>query len=341
MKIRVATLLFLSGCPLLSSALPSANLLLADRYSRAHRGVALRIEQGGRVIFEDYAPGMSADTMHRIYSGTKNFVAVAAIDAQRDGLLDLDEKASLTLPEWRNDARRDITLDQLLSQTSGLSPSSSYFDSARDQMMAALRVPLIDPPGTRFHYGPAGYQAFGEILKRKLRRHGRSVEGYMRSRIFGPLHIDIPYWSHDEAGNPLMHAGLGLSADEWARFGEFLVSQERELEKQYIRHQGLARLFTGHEANPAYGLSFWLNAPPPQPLLQSLKDLLPAMDGDQLDSTGPADIYAAEGTAKQRLYLIPSLEIVVVRFANGGSFADSDFLSGLLRGRPNPDKHRH
>ena len=341
MRIRLALLLLGMGVLPVPAALSASNILLADRYSRAHHGIALRIEQNGRVLFEDYAPGTSSSTMHRIYSGTKNFVALAALFAQRDGLLDLEEKASLTLPEWREDARRDITLDQLLSQTSGLSPSSAYFDSAPDQMKAALSVPLLDPPGTRFHYGPAGYQAFGEILKRKLRRRGRSVEGYMKSRIFGPLHIEIPYWRHDDAGNPLLHAGLGLSAAGWARLGDFLVDQKRELKKLPIRSQDFARLFIGHEANPAYGLSFWLNSPPPDPLPQSIRDLQPAMDGDQLDSIGPFDLYAAEGTGKQRLYLIPSLGLVVVRFANGGAFSDGDFLTRLLKGRPNPDDHVH
>jgi CubicO group peptidase (beta-lactamase class C family) len=279
--------------------------------------------------------------MHRIYSGTKNFVALAALYAERDGLLSLDERASLTLPEWRNDRRRDITINQLLSQTSGLSPSGAYFDSARDQMKAALRVPLVDPPGTRFHYGPAGYQAFGEILKRKLRRHGRSVEGYMRSKIFAPLHIQILYWKHDDVGNPLMHAGLGLNAQDWARFGEFLKENLRNPSKLTSSRERLMVLFTGHAANPAYGLSFWLNVPPSSSRVQSMKDLQPAMDGEQLDSTGPRDIYAAEGTAKQRLYLIPSRDLVIVRYADGGAYSDGDFLSRLLTGRPNPDRRRH
>jgi CubicO group peptidase (beta-lactamase class C family) len=324
-----------------AQAVTRDNFIKAAVYSRSHDGLGLRVQQGGRVLYEDYAPGESSDSWHKIYSGTKNFVAVAALYAEQEGLLDLSEPAGKTLPEWRHDRRSAITLDELLSQTSGLAPNTDAINSARDQMAAAVRGRLIDPPGTRFHYGPEGYQAFGEILRRKLRPSGRSVEGYLKSRIFDPLDIDIPYWAHDRAGNPLMHAGLGLTYEDWAKFGEFIKEELQDRGKLAIRYQLFKRLIIGHNANPAYGISFWLNCPPPTPRLQKMTDLQPAMDGEQLFSGGPRDIYAVEGTAKQRLYIIPSLDLVIVRFARGGRFSDGDFLSRLLTGRPHPDLHVH
>ena len=336
-----ALLLVACASPVCAYEVTPAHFALAARYSREHGGLALRVQVGGRVAFEDYRPGFSAGTPHRIYSGTKNFVAVTALIADQDGLLRLDEPASATLPEWRHDRRRTITIRELLSQTSGLDPGGDVIYPARDQFAAALRVPLIDPPGTRFHYGPVGYQAFGEILKRKLRERGRSVEGYMRDKLFDPLDIDIAAWTHDAAGNPLLHAGLSLSAEEWAKFGEFIKECSFDSRKQLITPQLVPILFTGYEANPAYGLSFWLNRPEPSSREQRLTDLLPAIDGDQLYPGGPRDIYAAEGTSKQRLYIIPSLDLVIVRFGWDSAFSDGDFLSRLLTGRPRPDAHRH
>jgi CubicO group peptidase (beta-lactamase class C family) len=334
-------LLFATVCAASAVTITPEHFALAAAYSRTHGGIGIRVEEGGRLAFEDYLQGFSASTPHRIYSGTKNFVAVTALIAMQEGLLDLSEPASTTLPEWRNDRRRSITLNQLLSQTSGLDPGADIIYPARDQMAAALRVRLIDPPGTRFHYGPVGYQAFGEILKRKLRARGESVEGYMTDKLFDPLDIHIASWTRDDAGNPLMHAGLALSAEEWAKFGEFVKDQALHESRPLVSPKLFPLLFIGHAANPAYGLGFWLNHPEPRSRCQKMADLLPAIDGEQIYPGGPRDIYAAEGTSYQRLYVIPSLDLVIVRFAFGERFSDGDFLSRLLTGRPHPDAHSH
>ncbi len=318
-----------------------AHFALAAQFSRSHGGVALRVQQDGKVIYEDYAPGFSNSAPRKIYSGTKSFVAVTALLAMQDGLLTLDEPASKTLTEWQDDPRRDITIEQLLSHTSGLDSGDDVIYSASDQFTAALDVRLINPPGTRFTYGPAGYQAFGEILRRKLRAIGQTVEGYMRKRLFDPLGLDIASWKHDDAGNPLLHTGMELNTREWAKLGEFLKNGETHKQKQLLLSESLPLLFIAPQANPAYGLGFWLNTPLPHKRTQSILDLQPAMDGDQIYPGGPKDIYASFGSGKQRLYVIPSLNLVIVRFGQEHSFSDGDFLSRLLTGTPLPDSHTH
>jgi CubicO group peptidase (beta-lactamase class C family) len=324
-----------------ANEITAAHFTAAAQYSRSHGGLTLRVEQGGKVLYENYAPGFSASTPHRIYSGTKSFVAVAALIAAQDGLLTLDEKACDTLIEWRHDRRRTITINQLLSQTSGLDADGSLIYPERDQMAAAVRVHLIAAPGSQFHYGAVNYQAFGEILRRKLHPSGRSVEDYLRDKVFDPLDIDIASWTHDSAGNPLMHSGISLSSEEWAKFGVFINRAWNGAPNQIVSRTSLASLFIGRHANPAYGLGFWLNRPPPTPRLQPITVLQLAIDGDQLYPGGPKDLVAAIGSEKQRLYMIPSLDLVIVRFGQETSFSDGDFLSRLLTGKPRPDAHSH
>lgn len=327
--------------PLAAAEITAAHFAWAAQYSLNHGGLALRVEQGGKLIFESYAPGFSASTPHKIYSGTKSFVAVGALIAMQEGVLTLNEKASDTLTEWRGDRRRAITLDQLLSHTSGLDPDGDLIYPYRDQLAAAVGVHLIDPPGSRFHYGAVGYQAFGEVLRRKLRPQDRSLEGWLREKVFEPLDIDIADWKHDDAGNPLIHSGISLSAREWAKFGNFINAVRDGKPNQIISSQSLAMLLIGHAANPAYGMGFWLNRPPPVPRLQPLSILQLAIDGDQLYPGGPRDLIAAIGSERQRLYMIPSLDLVIVRFGQEVPFSDGDFLSRLLTGRAQPDAHTH
>lgn len=338
----VTALFFLSGAGSLSAyQITPESWALASKYSTSHGGLALRVQQGGKILDETYAKGWTAKTPHRIYSGTKSFVAVVALIALEEGLLKLDEKASDTLTEWKKDRRRDITIEQLLSQTSGLDTGDDVIYPARDQLAAAVKVRLISPPGTKFHYGPAGYQAFGEILRRKLRPRGRSVEGYIREKLIKPLDIDIAYWKHDDAGNPMLHTGLYLTTEEWAKFGEFIKKLCLSDKKQIITPQNLAMLFTGHKGNPAYGMGFWLNAAQPSPRPQKIADLQPAIDGDQVYPGGPKDLYSSIGSCKQRLYIIPSLDLVIIRFGQLTRFSDGDFLGRLLTGKPHPDAHTH
>jgi CubicO group peptidase (beta-lactamase class C family) len=318
-----------------------ANFNNAAHYSATHGGLAVRVEKGGHLLFEDYADGYSASTSHKIYSGTKSFFAVAAIVAQQEGLLTLDEKACNTLPEWRNDRRRAITIEELLSHTSGLNPDLAYLYPYHDQLDAALRVPLIDTPGARFHYGGVNYQAFGEILKRKLHARGVSLQDFMEDKILDPLDIDVDKWVRDGAGNPLIHSGLLLSAEQWAKFGNFINRARNGLSTPVASGTALAPLFVGHVSNPAYGMGFWLNRPPPDPLTQPIRVLQLAIDGDQLYPGGPRDLVAALGSGHQMLYMIPSQDLVIVRFSNGERFSDGDFLSRLLTGRPHPDAHSH
>lgn len=326
--------------PVRAQTITEANFANAAQYSRNHGGLALRVESGGRQLYENYVGAWSSASPHKIYSGTKSFVAVAALIAQQEGLLTLDEKASDTLTEWRGDGRRVITIAQLLSHTSGLDADGDRIYPYRDQMAAAVRVHLIATPGSQFHYGAVNYQAFGEILRRKLLKRHQSVESFIKSKVLDPLDIDLDGWVRDDAGQVLIHSGMLLSVEQWAKFGAF-VNKAREGKPQSLLHAGIAPLFVGSAANPAYGLGFWLNRPPPEPRLQSIKLLQLAIDGDQLYPGGPRDLVAAIGSDKERLYMIPSLDLVIARFGVGARFSDGDFLSRLLTGKPRPDAHSH
>ena len=334
----VASFLLAATVPTAPHPLTTEHVAMADRYSQSHGGLSLLVLQGNKTLCEDESQ-FSADRPHRIFSGTKNFVAVTVLIAAQNGLLTLDEPASLTLSEWKHDRRRTITIRQLLNQTSGLDPAADLIGEARDQMAAAVRARLIATPGTRFHYGPSNYQALGEILRRKLARSGTLVEDYMHAKVFDPLGIDVAAWAHDNAGNPLMHAGIQLTAGEWAKFGRFILHHGAIGKRQLLEPASFSSLFVGTHANPAYGLSFWLNHA--EHHVQPIRETQPAMDGEQLDSGATRDIYAAIGSDKQRLYIIPSLDLVIVRFASEARFSDGDFLSRLLTGKPHPDAHSH
>ena len=108
----------------------------------------------GKAIFESYPGNHAAQEAHRIYSGTKGFWVLAALAAEADGILKLDERVAATIDELRSDDRKkQITIRQLLDFTSGLEPMSLlHGDTVPDRDAVALRLAVVATPGERFIY---------------------------------------------------------------------------------------------------------------------------------------------------------------------------------------------
>ena len=118
-----------------------------------------------------------------------------------------------------------------------------------------------------------------------------------------------------------MPFGAFLTAREWAKFGKLILDEGSWKGKQIIPGDKLKQCFVGSEANPAYGLNWWLLGKR-------------AGTAKQLASRRiPADTVAAMGAGKQRLYVIPSRNMVVVRQAEATKFDDGEFLQRLLYGK--------
>jgi len=304
------------------------DLNAAARYSAERRGVSLLFMRRGEIIFEDYPNEGGAERGWELASGTKSFTGVIAAAAAQDNLLSWDEPAAETLSEWRNDERRHITIRHLLSLTSGLSGGPiarppTYADAIAQRAEAA--------PGERFAYGPTPFQIFGEIIRRKS--NGDPL-AYLMRRVLTPLGIEPAHWRRGADAMPHMPSGAGLTARDWARFGWFVLQGG----EGRIDAQALRECFTGSSANPGYGLSFWL-----------LRDgLVPpgrnaGIDIDTAMSERFGGISMAAGAGNQRLYLIPALDLVIVRQATGilqamlqrergPHWSDAEFLRLALSG---------
>lgn len=302
----------------------------AIAYSEAHSGVALLVLEGGEVRCR------SADikTPQELWSGTKSLVGLMAAAAVQDGLLTLDERASDTIAEWKSDPEKaKITLRQLLSMTAGQASTvgrpQGYLDSTK--------APLSALPGRKFQYGPAPMQIFGEVMRRKLVAKGKddNPRQYIEKRILVPLGVKVGDWRNGPDSQPLMPQGLILAAEEWAKVGEFVRLGGKQDGKSLVDAATLAELFKSTEANPAYGLTWWL------PRATSATDVVTrSTDIGFYASELPADMVVAAGAGDQRLYVIPSRRLTIVRQAKlnfaaltegkESGWSDRDFLSILM-----------
>ena len=316
--------------------LAAANLRAAGEYSAARRGMALLVIQHGQTIFEDYPNGHAAGEAHKIYSGTKAFWNLAALAAAEEGMLSLDERAAETITEWRGDAGRSrITIRQLLDFTSGLD-AENHLHSAEvaDRAAVALRVPQVAGAGGAFIYGPCSLQVFHEILRRKLAPRGETPVHFLERKVLRPLGLEPQNYKRDGAGNPLLASGFLLTAREWARLGALVLREGAPV----VSARTFAQVRRGPAANRAFALGFWNNRLGAEAGAREfdIEDMLErkwrAQDWREtcLCRAAPMDLVAAVGSGYQRLLVIPSLELVVVRQGEDAKFSDGQFLRLLL-----------
>ena len=314
----------------------ATDCVLAAKYSESKRGVSMLVMQNSRTIFEHYANGGSAGGRWPIFSGTKSFWGMAALAAAHDGLLRLDDLVADTITEWKSDPRKSrITIRQLLNQTDGIE-GASFLQRAsiRDRNTMAIRLPTLAEPGASFIYGPSHLQIFSELLRRKL--GGRSTIAYFEGHVSDRLGLGRLNYKKDARGNPLPATGFELTAREWARLGELILGNGNYRWRQIVPANLLREALAGSQANPSYGLTFWLNSQAANGREADLERMLDLpWQNVQWNSVcickdAPADMVVALGSHYQRLFIIPSLKAIVVRQGSEAKFSDAHFLRLVL-----------
>ena len=333
MKLHLpACLLLLVATGAQAATLNPAAVRRAAKYSAEHRGTSFLAIQNGKTLLEDYPGRASADTPQRIYSGTKAFWNLAALAAAEDRILNLDEHVADTIASWRKDPRKSqVTIRQLVDFSCGLAPGFGLqVNEYGDRDTAALRLPMVAKPGQAFIYGPSPLQVFHQVLKEKL--HRETPTEYLEKRVLRRMRLGPQRYLDDRAGNPLLAAGFVLTARQWARMGQLVLDQG----KPVIRPESLAQCWRGSPANRAFSLGWWNNRAAPGGREFDFEDMLEPKWSRQdwhdacLCRDAPPDLVACVGSGYQRLYVIPSLDLIVVRQGRGGKFSDAHFLRLLL-----------
>jgi CubicO group peptidase (beta-lactamase class C family) len=287
----------------------------AARYSRAHAGLALLVVEGDSVVFEEASNGYDLRRGHHIWSGTKTFACALAMSAVADGKLALDDHPARLLDELRRTRGADeIEVHNLLR-----------FDSGLD------RGRLASKPGERYAYVGDHLATFVAFMAELL---GEDPLAYLHRRVLDPIGFRYTRWRRDGKGRPYLGIGALTTARSWARFGVLMRDDGRFRGREVLPPEMLAQCLHGSSAMPAYGFGIWLNEPVPPERRRHIPGVLVgpfAREGRVLWPHGPADLVAAVGYQDNRLYIIPSRGLVIVRFGRGHArFEDEDLLSRLL-----------
>ena len=266
----------------------------------------------GRIVIEEYFNGHNAATEWEWNSAGKTLVATTTGLAAQDGLLNINDKAADYLGDgWTNMAPEKeqlITLKHLLTMTSG--------NDDTKQLMIKSNITYVADAGTRWAYS----NIFQKLTDVVAEASNQDFETYFNTKLKNKIGMD-GRWNFGTIFT-IYHS----TARSMARFGILALNKGKWNTEQVVNEDFFTASTTTSQAiNPSYGYMWWLNGKP-KFMLPNDQKLYPGT----LVPTAPADMFAGMGAGDQRVYVIPSKKMVVIRMGQASNPDNPDFaVSGF------------
>jgi CubicO group peptidase (beta-lactamase class C family) len=296
---------------------PDANLKAAldhafeePREPPFRRTKAVVVVRDGAVIAERYAESIGIHTALPGFSMTKSVVNALIGVLTQQGLVTPSLPAAI--PEWRgaSDPRREIEIEHLMRMTSGLAldETNTGFDASsrmylyNDMAGYAVEAKLIAPIGSRWAYSSPTTQ----ILARIIRDAAGGPEQTLRlawRELFNPLGMRDITLEFDGSGTLQGSSFMLASARDWARFG-LLYLNDGVVGGKKLLHEDWVDLSAAATLDTDYGAGFWTN-----------RSEHPHAKG-RIAMGIPRDAFFASGDLGQRIVILPSQRMVIVRLGD-------------------------
>ncbi len=299
--------------PLAPRVLPGVELLdpraleEAAAYAARHGAQALIVSRHDHIVFERYWHGTSFVTLVDAGSLTPLLVALAtghAVSHRQIGWV--DEPVGVLLPAWANDPRGAITVRNLLQSSSGLAPAGPEADRY-DLAGSLLGRALAAPPGSRRLEQPSDPQLMALVLERAT--HQRYAD-FLSQSVWRPLGAgDAWLWLDHPGGMAHADCCMITRQGDWIRVGELLLRDGNYRGDELMRPGWVAQMRSPGRSDPQYGM-FVRVAARPDP---------------GRESYATRDLFVAGGADGNRLWLVPSMGIAILRTGRAlGSDPDWD-----------------
>jgi CubicO group peptidase (beta-lactamase class C family) len=322
---------------------------LLDSVGTYHREVyggpwVIVVIRHGYLVREWYATPTMPQTTFDIWSCTKSATGTAMgmlfEDSRNhklphDAQITLDSPAYSFIPEaypLTDERKANIKVRHLMSMTSGIPGESrgliglavanggGEYEIAlgkEKNRVGASAAKLFANPGEAWEYSDAAFSELSLIFSKVA---GQEISEYMKTRLFQPLGIENYGWDWEGGAGHIgphtnAHSGLRLSGRDFARVG-YLMVRGGVWKGQQIVPKWWIDLATksSQQLNPKYGYSYWVNT------------------SGELWEGVPKDAFAFMGHESTRCYIVPSLDLVVVRLGYAPPVWDEGELLGMVVG---------
>ncbi|MDY8135284.1 serine hydrolase [Aquimarina sp. 2201CG5-10] len=263
---------------------------------------AVMVIHKDQIIAEKYTDGLNKDSKLLGWSMTKSILATVYGVLQHQGKIDINDKAPVS--EWQKDERKNITINNLLQMNCGLAWDEDY-----NSISDATKMLYIDEDMTKTQvykeatHKPNEYWYYSSgvsnLLSGILREHFDSYQEYLDypyREFIDKIGMHSMLIETDMVGNYVGSSYGWASVKDWAKFGLLYLHRGNWNGEQVFNPEWVDYVTTPSPTSDGdYGGHFWLNS-----------------GGFYPDA--PRDMYSANGYQGQRVFIIPSKNLVIVRF---------------------------
>lgn len=315
-----------TASPTLAAALDNEFIDAAGSEPRHVKAVV--IVRNGHVVAERYAQHFGIDTAVMSFSVAKSFTNALLGILVRQGRLDMNRPAAVK--EWQqpNDSRAKIRVDDLLRMASGLDakegdsgldPANQMFYNRNDMAAYSASRPLKNAPGTEWEYTSMNTLLLDRIIGDTIGGGPKGVRDFAERELFAPLGMKSVTMEFDGAGTFLGASHLYATPRDFARFGQLYLNDGIALDGSRILPEGWVAYSRKATLDSSYGAGFWTN------------DGSSQFAANRVAQGFPKDGFFASGNEGQRIYIVPSAHLVIVRFgySKGPAFGLAEDLKLL------------
>jgi len=274
----------------------------------------------GQIIAEEYKKGFNRQTKFLGWSMGKSFVNSLIGLRSEEGKININ--SPLNLKEWRKDDRKNITLNNLMHMNSGLKWNEDYGALSDVTFMLykkgnmgnyTAQRPLKNKPDSVWNYSSGATNLACMIFRRSF-ANDSSYYSYPRKELFNKTGMKSVVLEVDASGTFVGSSYVYASLRDYARYGLLYLNRG-----VFMGHHVLSSSWIDYTLIPAsgsegkYGAYFWLN-----------------LSGDKPDI--PKDSYRCDGFNGQYIFIVPSMNLVVVRtgFSEHGEFDNNIMMKDIL-----------
>ena len=295
--------------PQLNAALDAA---FTEPVEAPRNTTSLLVAYKGNLIAEKYAYGVTPDAPVLGWSMTKSITSTLIGILSQEAVLDIDLPAPV--PGWQGTDKASITIRDILHMSSGLDYIEDYGGESdvskmlylqSDQTAYVASLPLLHPPGTVFNYSSGDANLLAKIVQDSVGGTAQDAYDFYQLKLFHKIGIRSAFIEVDTTGQFVGGAYGFMSARDWLRLGQLYLQNGSWNGEQVVAKEWIEFATTPSPVSAEYGAQIWLNT----------------------DSIAwpevPADAYYFAGHQGQRVVVIPSKELVILRT---GVTEDYDYI---------------